>query len=200
MGEPTIYKPSIYNGAGIYNNGAGGGGGGSSTLPEGIEELESVKVINANPSINFGASIPYTDTTFTFIAKLGGMENTPGVLYNRNGSNIVGINNSGRIYVMSSYRNLYVSTNDYFTLTEKNGYINGTSVSSASDMTYILLFNKFGYQTFYPFVGRFKRFTVSRTAPNLKYCDVIPVIDKVNNAYGVYDLVSETLFTGGFAE
>ena len=26
--EPTIYKPSIYNGAGIYNNGAGGGGGG----------------------------------------------------------------------------------------------------------------------------------------------------------------------------
>ena len=25
MGEPTIYKPSIYNGAGIYNNGAGGG-------------------------------------------------------------------------------------------------------------------------------------------------------------------------------
>lgn len=26
--EPTIYKPSIYNGAGIYKNGAGGGGGG----------------------------------------------------------------------------------------------------------------------------------------------------------------------------
>lgn len=30
--EPTIYKPSIYNGAGIYNNGAGGGGGGVETV------------------------------------------------------------------------------------------------------------------------------------------------------------------------
>lgn len=28
MTEPTIYKPSIYNGNGVYNNGAGGGGGG----------------------------------------------------------------------------------------------------------------------------------------------------------------------------
>lgn len=32
MGEPTIYKPSIYKGAGIYNNGAGGGGGGDETV------------------------------------------------------------------------------------------------------------------------------------------------------------------------
>lgn len=29
MGQPTIYKPSVYNGNGIYNNGAGGGGGGN---------------------------------------------------------------------------------------------------------------------------------------------------------------------------
>lgn len=29
MGQPTIYKPSVYNGNGIYKNGAGGGGGGS---------------------------------------------------------------------------------------------------------------------------------------------------------------------------
>ena len=28
MGQPTIYKPSVYNGNGIYNNGAGSGGGG----------------------------------------------------------------------------------------------------------------------------------------------------------------------------
>lgn len=28
MGEPTIYKPSIYNGNGVYKNGASGGGGG----------------------------------------------------------------------------------------------------------------------------------------------------------------------------
>lgn len=27
MGQPTIYKPSVYNGNGVYNNGANGGGG-----------------------------------------------------------------------------------------------------------------------------------------------------------------------------
>lgn len=199
--EPTIYKPSIYKGAGIYKaGGESGGGGGSSILPEGVEELESVGVVNANVSVDFGTSITYTDTTFTIVAKLGTMGKTPGVLYNRNGSNIVGVNNSGRIYVDSSYRNLYVNTKDYFTLTEKNGYINDVSVGAAGDMFSMILFNKSGYQTFYPFIGRFKRFTISRTSPNLKYCDLIPVIDKVNNLYGVYDLVNERLFTGGFVE
>lgn len=37
MGEPTIYKPSIYKGNGIYNNGAGGGGGGGSNIIGGRE-------------------------------------------------------------------------------------------------------------------------------------------------------------------
>lgn len=36
MGEPTIYKPSIYNGNGVYNNGAGGGGG-FEPVPNNIE-------------------------------------------------------------------------------------------------------------------------------------------------------------------
>ena len=32
--EPTIYKPSIYNGAGIYKNGATGGGGGGEYIED----------------------------------------------------------------------------------------------------------------------------------------------------------------------
>lgn len=36
MSEPTIYKPSIYNGNGVYKNGASGGGGGD--LPDEYEE------------------------------------------------------------------------------------------------------------------------------------------------------------------
>lgn len=34
MGEPTIYKPSIYKGVGIYKTGDNGGGGGGGDLPE----------------------------------------------------------------------------------------------------------------------------------------------------------------------
>lgn len=34
MGEPTIYKPSIYKGNGIYKNGAGGGGGGGEYIED----------------------------------------------------------------------------------------------------------------------------------------------------------------------
>lgn len=47
MGEPTIYKPSIYNGAGIYNNGGGGGGGGGGEQTVTIGGVEhKVKKIN----------------------------------------------------------------------------------------------------------------------------------------------------------
>lgn len=35
MSQPTIYKPSVYNGNGIYKNGASGGGGGTSFFKKG---------------------------------------------------------------------------------------------------------------------------------------------------------------------
>ena len=41
--EPTIYKPSIYKGAGIYKAGAEGGGGGGSDLPEGYKRALGCK-------------------------------------------------------------------------------------------------------------------------------------------------------------
>ena len=53
--EPTIYKPSIYKGAGIYKIGAEGGGGGGD-LPDAFELLEN-KAIRWNNSSN---------STFTF--------------------------------------------------------------------------------------------------------------------------------------
>lgn len=47
--EPTIYKPSIYKGAGIYKTGAEGGGGGGGIPPEVPEEyLQGYAVDNPN--------------------------------------------------------------------------------------------------------------------------------------------------------
>ncbi len=44
--EPSIYKPSIYKGAGIYNNGAGGGGGGGDTVEIGGKKYLTAKIGN----------------------------------------------------------------------------------------------------------------------------------------------------------
>ena len=47
--DPTIYKPSIYKGAGIYKVGASGGGGNEPTIPEDYRELLYV-IFNAQSS------------------------------------------------------------------------------------------------------------------------------------------------------
>lgn len=58
MGQPTIYKPSIYNGNGIYKNGAGGGGGGGGggILPSGYNQIEKITVGENNYFLNFNKS------------------------------------------------------------------------------------------------------------------------------------------------
>ena len=55
MCEPTIYKPSIYNGAGIYKNGAAGGG----DLPEGYQRLFCFS-FNGNANIRFKSNKQFT--------------------------------------------------------------------------------------------------------------------------------------------
>ena len=49
--EPTIYKPSIYKGAGIYKTGAGGGGGGGGSVSIYTHMIDSevgIKVVDEN--------------------------------------------------------------------------------------------------------------------------------------------------------
>ena len=46
--EPTIYKPSIYKGAGIYKTGAEGGGGGGVPYLKNIMPTTGVKVVDNN--------------------------------------------------------------------------------------------------------------------------------------------------------
>ena len=51
--EPTIYKPSIYKGAGIYKIGADGGGGGGGDLPEGYTPAIYAKTNGTAVSLTF---------------------------------------------------------------------------------------------------------------------------------------------------
>lgn len=82
--EPTIYKPSIYNGAGIYKTGAAGGGGGESWR-DWYEELErlgyKISTVQFNnlplmAKLNINCHI---ETKHTHI--LGTSESTPKLLY-----------------------------------------------------------------------------------------------------------------------
>lgn len=61
MGQPTIYKPSVYNGNGIYKNGAGGGGG------DEIRNLIYYTYFTTNDvnkdNAKIGASINYQNTS-----------------------------------------------------------------------------------------------------------------------------------------
>lgn len=55
--EPTIYKPSIYNGAGIYKTGAeGGGGGGGGDLPEGYKQCSFLEFVGNTQNIVFSGT------------------------------------------------------------------------------------------------------------------------------------------------
>ena len=70
--EPTIYKPSIYKGAGIYKNGDNGGGGGGGDLPEEYQKLLYVYINGtADPIINSNSWIYQFDMpSFTFGDKI----------------------------------------------------------------------------------------------------------------------------------
>lgn len=77
MGEPTIYKPSIYNGAGIYNNGDGGGGGGGDTVEIGGKTYP-VTTINGKKWLAKNLELLFDDLTIN----PGTNITTPGMVYN----------------------------------------------------------------------------------------------------------------------
>lgn len=69
MGEPTIYKPSIYKGNGIYKNGASGGGGISSIKVDNIEyavvKIGNMYFTTENLKNTFSGEIPLTGDATT---------------------------------------------------------------------------------------------------------------------------------------
>ena len=69
--EPTIYKPSIYNGAGIYKTGAGGGGGTITISYEKSEQQEGIVIVDSygyiGKIVDNSAEIKYTTNSNTCI-------------------------------------------------------------------------------------------------------------------------------------
>ena len=77
--EPTIYKPSIYNGAGIYKAGAEGGGGGGGGVPylKNIMPTTGVKVVDENGYIGgdfLGVYYPSTNYYNNFAVVVPGAD------------------------------------------------------------------------------------------------------------------------------
>lgn len=99
--EPTIYKPSIYKGAGIYKTGAEGGGGGGNIVHIGSNDYEFVQignlyVINRNldelfSGINFnGGSDTYANSKY--IMADGQEQTAAGLFYNNLALDIISSN------------------------------------------------------------------------------------------------------------
>lgn len=202
--EPTICKPSIYKGAGIYKIGAEGGGGGGNTpvLPEGLQILESVKIVGdvTNVHWQWGGS-GLDDTDVEYIGELKINSSTPSassIVWNRNGSMATFVYQNGRAGIYTVTKNIGLPFDEWFTLTQKNGYLNNISVVTPGTGTFnsIYLFCKQGYQTYENFKGEFKRFTVQKNDNGFitKYSDVIPVKNMQTEQIGVYDIIRDAVF------
>jgi uncharacterized protein (TIGR02145 family) len=77
MGQPTIYKPSIYKGNGIYKNGGAGGGGGGVPYLKNIMPTTGVKVVDENGYIGgdfLGVYYPGTNYYNNFAVVIPGAD------------------------------------------------------------------------------------------------------------------------------
>ena len=93
--EPMIYKPSIYNGAGIYKAGAEGGGGGGG-LPDGYKQCAYFEFLQNTTLYDAGNGSIFTDVQSTDNIKVicslvGGVNNNNdgiSIVYRKGGNQI----------------------------------------------------------------------------------------------------------------
>ena len=141
--EPTIYKPSIYNGAGIYKAGAEGGGG-SEVVSIGGEDYDVVTIgnlkwITRNLNFKYTGMVETANESTSGAGcyyQVGGNNQTGyGLLYNCMALNFIQSNlrNGWRIPESSDFDNLVSSVNnDIFALLSKFGFQAGNKQSNNS--------------------------------------------------------------------
>ena len=122
MGEPTIYKPSIYKGDGIYKNGAGGGGGGGGNATQ-----YSSIYFSSDSSL----SLPQTleKDNLCIIVSFTKLGNSIDVLKLFNGANSVGyvrVSSSGALWVnneIAGYgQEIAINTFDQAVIIRQDGF------------------------------------------------------------------------------
>ena len=202
--EPTIYKPSIYKGAGIYKAGAEGGGGGGQVIPGLPSNYTPINAIRINQTsagqllkfenLNFstdGVSFYFEVKKNTSVASFRG-------LFSISGQDIYFTGSSGQIYVFANggrYSNKYI-TDNYQEFTVKNSgnkwYVNGSN----SEMGGIFNVANFSITGINNSDISYKRIKVFKHENNVDtvYLDLIPVKDE-NEVVGLYDLVQSRFLT-----
>lgn len=209
MVQPTIYKPSVYNGNGIYKNGAGGGGGGGIVLPDNIKLLSALQYDNNSNtdgmSVNVNISnedifefilIPTFGTnlqtifsryfevendnrTFEFTTTTGYPGNITINYYN------------GGLYKSQSISSSVTQYGMLLRLEKDKLIVNGLSYAMANSFTQRnVVLKKIWARTGYgvsthPFI----RFTIYDKDENKKF-DFLPAKNTDENKVGVYELIN----------
>lgn len=210
--EPTIYKPSIYKGAGIYKTGAEGGGGG---LPDTYQELLYLRN-KANAWVKIPADIygwgvemvfalnSYSsgNNIYEFFSHRGDSNDILSII---NGSNELAINNHTytTTYTLSYLSNfeqvkIDIKQNNSSTITGKINYgsneinVNGTS-NGRTTGTYITIFR--GSDN--PF-GKSKRLDIYYLKvydTNQELClDLVPAKRTSDSVLGFYDKLTDNFY------
>ena len=211
--KTTIYKPSIYNGTGVYKNGASGGGGGGGDLPDGYELLSGITNGTSNYAyINnkFTLNVETSDEIgFQIFAtnEFGGAGTYPTINFIDNYPNrLLGLMlnynyqyfTNAPIVVNAQYDIIgYVYQNSSINVSQKGGILkyNGNEyvVSSSAGNQNQSLSKFFGIAGNYPQQIVVNKLYVKDENGNYKY-NFVPCLDKQNNQKGLFDLVAQQFY------
>ena len=216
--EPKIYKPSIYNGAGIYKAGAEGGGGGGNLLDDydilgvlrfgrnsGVDIYnETLRDNDCKIKINFIWRDPSTDSTYRNIFGGGSTPSNPYSIP------FIGFNNSIAGYIMFSYYNgssyssgdFQNNSNDgmYVEFIIEKGYFFFNSNYKAISYSFIQntqekFFLGAGYDTYNDaLIWDFINMSVTRGG--VVVSELVAARRKEDAVKGVLDLISGNFYTG----
>lgn len=212
--KPTIYKPSIYKGAGIYKAGAEGGGGGGGDLPEGYISAIYARS-NGSVTLDFtGLNVNYNDKfiieldlktvqqgSLGFRASNNSLSLYPdiGVIdnlffiprYSYNGGLTASVNwlnysNGGLIKITCNKRYCVIDcdASNYHRTIDRNT----TAIDSIIDTIKLFAWSSGGYN--YPFDGTIYSLKVyDKDNPDKLNADFVPCRNE-NNVLGFYEKIS----------
>lgn len=222
--EPTIYKPSIYKGAGIYKNGESGSGGGGGVVPEEYFELEYLEISRNVGPANFIISLNdfgNKDKIISCIFEIdGNFENlqrsifyagrnnnaSPGILVNYNwrsaSEKILYIRNSINSYYTP--QTIFNNNSNKLKLLIQNNVVNiefgdGSKIGSYAEYSESNGFNKLFIFTDRTNPGEWYQFYGKFFELEIQdIIKIVPAKRKLDGVIGLFDLISQTFITPNY--